>query len=287
VAWQQLTLRLKAQDLAGTEALLRLLGAQSIAISDDTDTPIFEPEPGTTPLWPQLIVRALFDARIDLGNVTAIIGTAEDHTLRVEQIADKDWLESVRQSIAPVRIGPRLRIVPSEDFDSAADTLALHMGLAFGTGRHPTTRLCLEWLERKPPSGLDVLDYGAGTGILALAALKLGAHHAHAVDTDPQAIDATLRNAELNGLATALWAGAPASLPALSFGLILANILAAPLIELAESFAGFQPPGARIVLSGILSPQADAVIAQYASFYEAFERRETDGWCLVTALRCS
>ncbi|MGW8367955.1 MAG: 50S ribosomal protein L11 methyltransferase [Gammaproteobacteria bacterium] len=282
--WQQLTLRLKADELARIEALLRLMGAESIAISDDADTPIFEPAPGTTPLWPELTVRALFDAAIDLLAIARIIGLNESGSFQIEQITDRDWLESVRQTITPIRIGPRLRIVPAEDLEPAADTLALHMGLAFGTGKHPTTRLCLEWLERHPPAALDVPDYGAGTGILALAALKLGARRAYAVDTDLQALDAAQQNAELNGLGNELWIGAPDSLPAQTFDVILANILAEPLIELAASFAAYQPPGAPIALSGILVSQTDAVIDGYANSYEEFARRDSGGWSLVTAV---
>jgi ribosomal protein L11 methyltransferase len=284
VPWQQLTLRLAATELPETEALLRLAGAVSLAISDDADSPILEPAPGTTPLWPQLTVRALFVPEIDLTAIARVVDTGGTEPL-IETIADEDWLESVKQTITPIRIGARLCIVPAEDFRGSVDTLALNMGLAFGTGRHPTTRLCLEWLERHPPTALDVLDYGAGTGVLALAALKLGAKQDVAIDSDPQALAAARRNAELNGFEDLLWVGSPENLPAHAFDLILANILAEPLIELAATLADRQKPGARIVLSGILAGQADSVEQRYAAYYADLIRHESDGWSLVTGTR--
>jgi ribosomal protein L11 methyltransferase len=161
------------------------------------------------------------------------------------------------------------------------------MGLAFGTGQHPTTRLCLEWLEREMAPVDSVLDYGCGTGVLALAALKLGAGTATAVDIEPQALDATRRNAELNGLERGLAVGPPESLIPGRFDLILANILAQPLITLAEFFADRQAPGGRIVLSGILASQLNEVETHYRHWYDAVETRELDGWGLVTAIRRS
>jgi ribosomal protein L11 methyltransferase len=205
----------------------------------------------------------------------------------IELLDDEDLADASRQVIRPVRIGPRLTIVPAEDFpaDARADTLALHMGLAFGTGQHPTTRLCLEWLEREVRGAETILDYGCGTGILALAALRLGAARATAIDNEPQALDAARANAILNRLESRIVIAPPERLGETSFDIILANILAQPLIELAESFAARQTPRARIALSGLLAPQLDLVEAAYAPFYEPTDRRELSGWGLLIAER--
>jgi ribosomal protein L11 methyltransferase len=286
VAWQQLTLHINAADLPRTEVLLRLAGAVSVAISDDSGTPILEPEPGTTPLWPSLAVRALFADGLDLGNIRAVLGpvTASDPAL--DRLEDEDLERAGRELIRPVRIGPRLTIVPSAELGPDSDTeLGLHMGLAFGTGQHPTTRLCLEWLEGELAAGGSVLDYGCGTGVLALAALRLGARTATAIDIEPQALAATRRNAELNRLDSRIAIGPPAMLGSGRFDLILANILAQPLIALAEDFARRQAPGGRVVLSGILESQLDAVETHYGRWYEQTARHERAGWGLLTGSR--
>jgi ribosomal protein L11 methyltransferase len=288
VAWLELTLRLPAADFPGAEALLQLAGAVSIAIEDDGDSPILEPEPGTTPLWPTVTARALFDEDIDQDAVVALFTPVGRGELSLARVTDEAIGAAARQPIVPVEIGPRLAIVPAEALDDPdARTLGLHMGLAFGTGQHPTTRLCLDWLAQEMPPGLRVLDYGAGSGVLALAALKLGAKSATAIDNEPQALTATMRNAELNGLKDAITIGPPEMPLQAPFDLIFANILAGPLIELADSFAALQPDGGRIVLSGILVTQADEVEARYNAAYDSFSRRELSDWALLTGRRHS
>jgi ribosomal protein L11 methyltransferase len=163
----------------------------------------------------------------------------------------------------------------------------MRMGLAFGTGQHPTTRLCLDWIATHAQPGPDVLDYGCGSGILALAALRLGANRAFAVDNEPQALIAARDNAVLNNLADRLWVGSPAALPAVTAGLVVANILARPLADLAPTLAGLQPPGGSIVLSGLLSAQVPSVRAAYAPHYEDFATVELDGWARLTGRRQS
>lgn len=288
MAWQQLTLRIAASDLPRTEALLRLAGAAAVAIADDGDHAILEPEPGTTPLWPRLSVRALFDADLALAGIEAALGPLVGSGVTIEHLDEAELARAAEQKIEPAVFGPRLELVPAEDLTTARGTaLGLHMGLAFGTGQHPTTRLCLEWLARAAIDGATVLDYGCGTGVLALAALKLGAASATAIDNEPQALDATRRNASLNGLTTRLAVAPPGPLPPDGFDLVLANILAGPLIDHAGTFADAQPAGGRIVLSGLLAAQVDEVEARYAHWYHAFERRELAGWALLTAARCS
>jgi ribosomal protein L11 methyltransferase len=286
LAWLELTLRLRAEVLPRAEALLELAGAVSIAFSDAGDAPILEPAPGTTPLWPAIEVRALFADGADPAAIVALVGPLAEGEPTVSRIDAADIEARTRAPIVPLQIGPRLAVVPAESLPDADDrALGLHMGLAFGTGSHPTTRLCLEWIERELEPGISVLDYGAGSGILALAALKLGAAHATATDTEPQALAAAGRNARLNDLEESLTIGPPEAVPALHFDLIVANILARPLIELAETFAGHQSAGGRIVLSGVLDSQLPELKSRYAAWYEAFATRQLAGWGLLTGVR--
>lgn len=282
MTWLELTLTIPADTLAQAEALLELAGAESIAISNDGDDPILEPEPGTVPLWPTLTIRALFDPGVDADAIAAVLRPIAAGGLLIRSIADAS---AKAEPIRPLDVGPRLAIVPAESFTQTdARTLGLHMGLAFGTGRHETTRLCLAWLEREMTAVRSVLDYGTGSGVLALAALKLGASRATAVDNDPQALVATRRNAELNGLEDRLRITQPGEMTG-RFDLILANILAGPLIALRERFAARQPAGGRIVLSGILVTQLDEVQSRYRERYEDFARDSLGEWGLLTARR--
>jgi ribosomal protein L11 methyltransferase len=286
VAWQQITLRLPARDYPRAEALLQLAGAISIAISDDGDSPILEPEPETTPLWPTLMVRALFDANANIGALSDLLGSVGTGAITLEQLDDESVAAGTPEPIRAHAVGPRLTIVPAEDLaEGDPVALGLHMGLAFGTGQHPTTQLCLEWLEQEMQPGPSVLDFGAGSGVLALAALKLGAAHATAVDIEPQSLDATRRNAELNGLEGRVRLGPPDIAGDRKYDLILANILARPLLELADSFAGLQAAGGLIVLSGVLVSQLDELETGYRRSYTDFSRKERSGWGLLTAVR--
>ena len=286
MAWQQLTLHISAEDLPRAESLLELAGAVSITIGDDGDTAILEPEPGTTPLWPGLIVRALFPDLFNLAGIGNVLAQSGLPQAELEQIDELDMAAASTQVVEPIDIGPRLALVAADDDTADGErVLRLHMGLAFGTGRHPTTRLCLEWLERTTIDDARVLDYGCGTGVLALAALKLGASHATAIDNEPQALDATQRNAALNLLDDRIDIGSPDLPLSGSFDLVLANILARPLLDLAERFSTLQTPGANLVLSGLLETQLDDVEQCYSGWYESFERRTLDEWGLLTGVR--
>ena len=282
--WLELTLRLTADACPKAETLLELSGALSITITDDGDSPILEPETGTTPLWPKLTLRAIFDEDVASDAVKRLLEPVVGTDLEFARVSDAP--EAAAEAIHPIEVGPTLRIVPAEAMDPTDEhSLGLHMGLAFGTGRHPTTLLCLKWIEQEKPAGLTVLDYGAGSGVLALAALRLGADSAVAIDNEPQALISTRENARLNDLADRIQTGAPDDLDGGSFDLILANILARPLIERAEMFARMQEPGGRIALSGILVSQLDEVEAAFADFYRDFARSQLDGWGLLTARR--
>ncbi len=280
----------RAADVARIETLLELAGAESVSLLDAADEPLLEPEPGRTPLWPQVEVHALFDAEADAARVAAWLEDAvpELASSRVETVDEAEADAAGRPPIGPREIGRRLLVVPADQRVDAGERVPIHlgMGLAFGTGEHATTRMCLEWIERELEPGAHVVDYGCGSGVLAIAALALGAASAWAVDVDAQALEATADNAALNGVADALTVSRPHELTGTGYDVVLANILAIPLIGLADTFARLLVPRGRVVLTGILDAQAEGVISAYASSFEEFECHSSEGWSLVTA-RCT
>lgn len=271
MAWLQLTLEAPREAVEQVEDALLEAGAVSVTLADAHDVPVLEPLPGETPLWPDARITGLFEADTDPDAVRALLATRLSTSLltslRDEIVADQDWERAWMDSFQPMRFGERLWIVPSwhEPPEPEHVNLLLDPGLAFGTGNHATTALCLSWLDGEPLAGKTVLDFGCGSGILAIAALKLGAREAWAVDIDPQAVTATADNAQRNGIDPGrLHIGLPSLLsPELRADVVIANILANPLIELAGQLALHVAPGGRIALSGILIEQADAVRQAY------------------------
>jgi ribosomal protein L11 methyltransferase len=224
------------------------------------------------------------DADAALRDAAAALGVARPSAER-RIVAARDWVRETQSQFAPIRIGARLWIVPSwcAPADASAINLTLDPGLAFGTGSHPTTRLCLEWLVDAAVDGARVLDYGCGSGILAIAAAKLGAAQVDGVDVDPQAIRASADNARANGVdARFMLADA---LPLTRADVVVANILANPLILLAPALAARVRDGGRIALAGILVPQAAAVQDAYAPWFTLAPWREHDGWVLLAGTR--
>jgi len=226
---QQISVELDRDSAPHAEALLSLAGALALSFDDAADAPLFEPELGTTPLWPSVRLRALFPADVDIGAVADIVrdsvGGMSD--IEIAAVTQADWSDGLRQNVAPRRFGKSLYLMPADAHTPDGMTaVKLNMGLAFGTGQHATTALCLEWLDAHPPRGAKVYDYGCGSGVLAIAALRLGAEFAWCSDLDPQAATATRTNAALNGVADAIWVGTPSDLPPISPDLVLANILA-------------------------------------------------------------
>jgi ribosomal protein L11 methyltransferase len=216
LTWQQLTLSIDSAEAECAEALLTLAGALALAFDDAGDDPVLEPLPGSTPLWPTVNIRALFPATLDLLPLCRVLQSSLSlrAPIAVQTLAD-DW-RSAPKEITPRPVGRRLWIAPAGSAaapPSGRVGIRLNMGLAFGTGAHPTTALCLEWLDANVVPGATLLDYGCGSGVLAVAALALGAHRAWAVDNDPQALAATADNARLNGVEEKLWIGPPEALP--------------------------------------------------------------------------
>lgn len=287
----RLTLRVAAADVATAEALLELAGAASLSLGDAADDPILEPAPNETPLWPDVEIRALLPPSTDLDGVRALLehSCASAHAFAFGELDDDEWRAAARRGIPARGFGKRLWLAPAEDarVPSGLVGVKLHMGLAFGTGEHPTTALCLEWLDSALEPGAAVLDYGCGSGVLAIAALALGASRAWAIDNDEQALIATRDNARLNGCEARIEVGAPESFPALRVDVVLANILAGPLVSLAPELAHVVVPGGAVVLSGILARQAPTVAAAYEPWFEQVAMHERDGWTRIDARRRS
>jgi len=286
---RRLTLRVAAADVPGAEALLELAGAESLSLGDAADDPILEPGPNETPLWPAVQLSALFPEASDLAAIRTLLEHAcvSAHAFELGTLDEKTWQAAARRGIPARRFGSRLWLAPADDNDvpNGLVGVRLHMGLAFGTGEHATTALCLEWLDEHLARGTAVLDFGCGSGVLALAALALGASRAWAVDNDSQALTATRANARLNAREEQLFVAAPESLPPLQVDVVLANILASPLIGLAPTFARQLAPGGRVVLSGIVARQAAGVAAAYEPWFERIANIERDGWTRLDGTR--
>ena len=285
---RQVSVRVDRADADRAEALLNLAEPLALTFDDAADSPLFEPAPGATPLWPELAIHALFPAEFDVDSLSTLLNNAvpEIRAIETRRIQAADWQAGLEQAIFVQRIAGNLCVVPA-DFDQdppAENVVRLNMGLAFGTGRHPTTLLCLEWLAQHPPLGLSICDFGCGSGVLAIAALRLGAARAIAIDNDPQAVRATRANAQLNQCEDRLTAGEPGDIPQPQADIVLANILAGTLQESMERLAAMLEPGGRIVLAGVLENQVNATQRAFADRFESFETAVRDDWARITAI---
>ena len=289
MAWLQLRIRAPHQFVETVEDLLFAHQAVSVTLEDAADQPLLEPGPGETPIWDDVEVVGLFiaedtDPDILRASLDAQLPSACGR-VQFEDLPECDWVRAWMDRFQPMRFGERLWIVPSHlaPPDPTAVNLLLDPGLAFGTGTHPTTALCLQWLDANPPKELRVLDYGAGSGVLALASAKLGASDVIAIDNDPQAVTASHDNATRNQVR--ITAGLPDSLAATEvFDVVLANILASILIQLAPTLTAHCKVGGRLVLSGVLVDQADDVMAAFPNFEFAPIAQQED-WVRLDAMR--
>ena len=278
--------------VARLEALLEALGAVAVTLTDARDQPLLEPAPGEAPLWRDVVVAGLFPAEPDPRDLLEAAAdawrTGSGAALpdwRFVPVSDGDWTDAWRQHAVSLDLGGvlSLRADGDETAPPAGSTvIRLAPGLAFGTGGHATTRGCLAALADAPPRDAEVLDFGCGSGVLAIAALALGARHAVGVDHDPQALAATRSNAEVNGVEGRLEVRAALEENA-RFDMLLANVLAGPLVGLAEPLQACVRPGGRAVLSGILPEQADDVARAWSAF--TFEQLEDDGWIILRGRR--
>lgn len=289
--WLQLKLATGADHVETLAELLTEQGALSVTYEDAADQPLFEPPPGETPLWQQMLVTGLFEATADLERIAAFViqHVPGCELVRKEILEDKDWVREWMDRYQPMHFGAQLWVVPSHHAppDPAAVNILLDPGLAFGTGTHPTTAMCLRWLAAHPPQDLDVIDYGSGSGILAIAAAKLGARAVIAVDNDPQALVATEANARHNQVHSYIRCqGIEASIIK-PCNVLLANILAGPLQALAPRFAELVHPGGKIVLSGILAEQSGAVLASYTPWFSFSSPASQAEWVMLSGTRNS
>ncbi len=293
MAWLQLKIDSAKADAERIEEALELVGAGAIMMEDAADQPLFEPPLGTTPLWDATRIVALFTIDSD---IDAIIEFLNDHledglpSHRVEILEDQVWERAWMDHYHPMCFGDRLWVVPSWTPPPQPDAinLLLDPGLAFGTGTHATTALCLEWLDGLDLQDKVVIDYGCGSGILAIAALLLGAKHAYCVDIDPQALLATKDNAARNGVADRMSVFFPDAMPKLKAEVVIANILAGPLAELAPILADLCDTNGDLALSGIIDSQVEETREAYAPWVTLdLLKVKDENWCRLSGKRLS
>lgn len=298
MSWFEISLALPRAQLPEVERAFADLGAQAVTLTDaDPDTPdanaILEPASGEMPVWDAVVASALFDDAVDRAGLVHVlhelVPALTPGQVSFAEVADRNWTRAWMDRFGPMRFGTRLRIHPSHiaDVEDDADAVIVRLdpGLAFGTGTHPTTALCLEWLDSLDLAGREVIDFGCGSGVLAIASLALGARHAIGVDNDPQALAASRDNAGRNGVAERLelfsaddFIGAPADV-------VVANILAGPLVALATRLTGLVRPGGLIALSGILAGQREDVSCAYRDRFDEIDWVERDGWLRICGRR--
>lgn len=291
--WIQVRLDTTSDHAEILEDLLLEAGACAVTLQDAKDQPVYEPELGTTPLWQNTVVVGLFDAQTRTDELIPFLqanaGLEPFPPHKIELVEDKDWEREWMTHFHPMQFGNRLWVCPSwkEVPDPDAVNLMLDPGLAFGTGTHPTTALCLRWLDQQGQlNDKEIIDYGCGSGILAIAALLLGARSAVGVDLDPQALEATIENARRNHIpAGKLPVFLPGDEPDEQADVVLANILAGPLTQLAEKLASLTRTGGSITLSGILAEQADDIVQTYEQWFTMDEPITFDGWAMLSGKR--
>ncbi|MBS0849554.1 50S ribosomal protein L11 methyltransferase [Citrobacter sp. JGM124] len=290
--WIQLKINTTGENAEELGDALIESGAVSVTFQDTHDTPVFEPLPGETRLWGDTDVIGLYDAETEMKAVVAMLEYCPllrpGFTHKIEQLEDKDWEREWMDNFHPMRFGQRLWICPSwrDVPDKDAVNVMLDPGLAFGTGTHPTTSLCLEWLDSINLTGKTIIDFGCGSGILAIAALKLGAEKAIGIDIDPQAIQASRDNAERNGVSDRLALYLPQDQPAdMQADVVVANILAGPLRELAPLISVLPVQGGLLGLSGVLASQAAGVCEAYEGVFTLDPVAEKEEWCRITGYK--
>lgn len=289
--WLQLHLTVDKSQAPLTELLFENLGAVAVTLGDAGDEPMLEPGPGETPLWQATRVTGLFEGDTDAdalrSQINHALSTDVSRSLSLERLDDRDWERAWLDQFRPMRFGQRLWICPTGGTIEQADAtiVALDPGLAFGTGTHQTTALCLQWLDGCDLRGKSVIDFGCGSGVLAVAALKLGAARVLAVDHDPQAVIATQDNAARNQVDDRIEVVHSDDFIRQTADLVIANILANVLIQLASTIGDLVRPGGRLVMSGILAPQSADVIDAYGDRFTFASTKTHDEWVLLEGTR--
>jgi ribosomal protein L11 methyltransferase len=288
MSWLELSVRVSRQHAPLVESLLQNEPVLALTLTDDADDPVLEPGVGETPLWPSVCVTALFTGDTPIEPLTRMLslvpGVDWPHQVSFRKFEDQPWERVWMDRFKPMQFGSDLWIVPGEmEVPVAAKhVLRLDPGLAFGTGTHPTTRLCLEWMDGHDFAGEAVVDYGCGSGVLGITAAIKGVKSVICVDNDPQALTATLDNAQRNKVQDTVVCLAPEQFKPQQADVVLANILAGPLVELAPRLSASVRQGGSLVLSGILEEQADEVESAYTTSFDGLEKKVMDGWVLLT-----
>jgi len=298
MAWQQLRVTVQSDQIEPLEQLLLEQGGLSISYLDAEDQPVFQKEPGSTPLWDHVDLVCLFERDTNLDGLLFLLrlhpAIKDKESLSLEIIEDQAWERAWMSDFKAMKFGERLWVCPSwqEPPEPNAINLMLDPGLAFGTGSHATTKTCLRWLAQNTTADSTVIDYGCGSGILAIAAVLLGAHRVIAVDNDPQAITATIENAKRNSIAegvieTYLPQELPEDRSSFRAEILVANILAEPLMQLADSLADLVKPQGHIVLSGLLAEQSQGLLEKYSNWFGMDEALVSGDWVRLTGIRHS
>lgn len=288
--WIQIKVTADVTKVKKISSMLSGAGAQAVTYTDAADVPIYEPPVGSTKLWNNTVVTGLFDADIDPFRVVKFIYKVlgDQVQCKVEQLEDKDWVREWMEHFHPMQFGKKLWICPSwcEVPDKSAVNVMLDPGLAFGTGTHPTTAMCLEFLDGLDLTDKTVIDYGCGSGILAIAALKLGAARVVGIDIDPQAIEASLENARRNNVADRLELFLTDDQPQnLKADVLVANILAGPLRELAPHLADLTRKDGTLILSGLLESQAGELTETYSRWFTMDPSAVKEEWCRLSGIK--
>lgn len=291
MAWQQLTIATNQELATLFETLLENLGALSVTMTDGADQPIYEPPLNSTPLWQHVSVTGLFEEQHDLSGAEDYFKQhISDHAswqLRIERLEDQVWERVWLENFQPIKFGDNFWICSTEHDipEPNATLLRLDPGLAFGTGTHPTTALCLDWLASHQLKDLNIIDFGCGSGILAIAGLLLGAKSAIGIDIDPQALTATLSNAEQNNVLDKIQVYDAQQYPRKPQAIVIANILAEPLVSLSDEISALVKPGGHLLLSGILSEQAEHVMQAYLDDFIFCLPVIRDNWACLHAVK--
>lgn len=285
----EITIPCTSKEVDGIEEYFMSLGACSVTFRDAEDIAILEPSPGEMPLWQDIVITAMFTKDFDKNNTTITIQkNYPQRTIICTKLQNQVWERTWLEYFKPMQFGQNTWIIPSEfeAIDGNAVNIYLDPGLAFGTGTHATTALCLQWIDENDLENKQIIDFGCGSGILAIAALKHGSSKAYCTDIDPQAIDSTLVNAEKNKVEKGIEIINPKDFNGIkNLDVVMANILAAPLFTLVETFANMLKPHGELIMSGILSEQTDEIIEKFNQYFVDFQIEIIDDWASVFCIR--
>ena len=286
--WYKVELACSRANANTLEEILVAIGAISISMTNKSKKDIYEPGVGETPLWELINISALFEDKVLEKDIVSALNLIEYSDLSISELEETNWIESYQKNFQPIKFGKNLYVVPSwEESNKFDDKTIIKMdpGLAFGSGSHETTHLCLEYLDSSNLKELTVIDYGCGSGILSIAALSLGAKNVIAVDIDPQAIIATKENAKINNVDKKISIFSLDNLADIESDLLIANILSNPLMTLRDKFINLIKPSGRIVISGIMKKQLLEVSKHYEEFCNIVDIKERNKWCLIELIK--